>query len=219
MNTRYIDYLPPIFQQENRSQQENDPFLERFLQAFEQILTQSQAADKPALETKISQSYAFLRPLATAVQPHQTPSEFLTWLAGWVALTLREDWDETTQRRFIREVVPLYKVRGTKSGLTKMLQIYLKNQSVEVWDHKDEFGFDPPAHFFQVKIDTHTKDPIELRRIQQVAQAIIEQEKPTHTYYALQIETPKMQLLSSQLAQTLSQPQLQLGINSQLGTG
>ena len=62
-----------------------------------------------------------------------TDVEFLPWLSGWVALTLRADWSEATQRSFLQQIVPLYRLRGTRDGLQRMLTLYT-GQPVEVDD-------------------------------------------------------------------------------------
>ncbi|MEZ4645861.1 MAG: phage tail protein I [Chloroflexota bacterium] len=210
----YIHHLPPIFQ---KSQ-----FIDGFLLAFEKLLTQAAPTDGwDALETKINKTASYLRPLAVDTAEASAPASFLPWLAGWVALTLRDDWPEETQRRFIREIVPLYRLRGTKAGMKRMLEIYLGNDvPITIYDRQtaSEFAFDPPAHFFQVRIDINTQDTTVIRQIQQIAQAIIEQEKPAHTFYGLQIRIPTMRLLSEELAAELKQNPLILGENTLLGT-
>lgn len=213
----YLRYLPPIFQE--------SAFLDGFLLAFEQILSQANPAEtQPALETIIAQSYGYLRPMSSAEDPLQAPDEFLPWLAGWVALTLREDWPKSVQRQFIREVVPLYRQRGTKDGLSRLLQIYLgaSTEDVTIYEQPDDFNFeggaDPPPYFFQVAIKVNTQDTAEIRRIQQITQAIIEQEKPAHTFYGLQILVSTMRLLSEELAEKEGQDPLILGRNTLLGT-
>ena len=218
----YIHYLPPIFQESQ--------FLDGFLLAFEKILTQAAPEDGfQALETKIGQTDTYLRPIPADEAEQQAPAEFLPWLAGWVALTLRDDWPEETQRRFIREIVPLYRMRGTKAGMKRMLEIYLGDSvPIAIYDRKIKtgdvakgkvgFAYEPPAYFFQVRIDVTTQDTATIRQIQQIAQAIIEQEKPAHTFYGLQIRIPTMRLLSEDLAEELKQNPLILGDNTLLGT-
>ena len=213
----YIHYLPPIFQ--------DSPYLDGFLLALEKMLSQAGPDDsRPALETMIAQSHRYLSPMPSGEDQLQAPADFLPWLAGWVALTLREDWPEQTQRQFIREVVPLYRQRGTKDGLSRLLQIYLgaDEESVHIYEHPDDFKFEPgivpPPYFFQVEIKVSTQETGQIRRTQQIAQAIIEQEKPAHTFYGLQILVPTMRLLSENLAAKLKQQRLILGQNTLLGT-
>jgi phage tail-like protein len=205
----YLQYLPAIFQ--------DNAFLGRFLMAFETLLSQAPPAMPPAVEQVIDQGYRFYRPYDPDDPTRQTPAEFLPWLAGWVSLSLREDWDDATRRQFLREIVPLYRQRGTKAGLLRMLEIYVK-ESITIYDTPADFGFDPPAHFFQVEIRIKDRDPVVLRRKQMIAMAIIEQEKPAHTFYAVQVLMPTMQLLSEETAKKTGGEQIVLGKNSVLGT-
>lgn len=179
----YQRYLPAVFQ--------SDELIGRFLLAMETVLSGLDAAQATAaglgpdarvgLETLIDQVH-------TLFDPQTTRSEFLPWLASWVAITLRADWDETTQRDFIQRIVPLYKLRGTKAGLEAMLSLYTR-EPVTVDD-----SFSDPPHFFQVKMTLSDRDKESVRLKQFIAQAIIDQEKPAHAFYALQIAVPTMRL-------------------------
>ncbi|NJM40367.1 MAG: phage tail protein I [Anaerolineae bacterium] len=131
--------------------------------------------------------------LATFFDANDTREEFLPWLASWVSLSLRADWDTATKRSFIQEIVSLYRLRGTKAGLARMLEIYT-GQPVEIND-----DFAQPAHFFQVKLTLGDTDLDRLRKQQEIARAIIDQEKPAHTFYALKIGIPTMRLVSEDL--------------------
>jgi phage tail-like protein len=199
----YLDHLPAVFREE--------PFIGRFLLAFETVLSGTGAGgERPGLEVTIGR-------LAEYLDPATTEPEFLPWLASWVALSLRADWDEATRRGFIRQIVPLYGLRGTPEGLRQMLQLYTGREVVVDDD------FDEPAHFFQVQLTLRQADPELIRRTQQIARAIIDQEKPAHTFYALQIATPTMRLVSLELqrreqAETgHAPPLLILGENTVLG--
>jgi phage tail-like protein len=193
----YLDYLPAIFRQE--------PFVGQFLLAFETVL--SGAGGQPGLENTISNIADYFDPLATK-------ADFLPWLAGWVILSLRADWDETTRRSFIGQIVPLYKLRGTRCGLQQMLELYT-HEPVKVYD-----AFDVQPYFFEVQLTLSVADPALLQTMQQIARAIIDQEKPAHTYYALQIGVPTMRLVSEALHEREGQkaPLLILGENTLLGT-
>ena len=137
-----------------------------------------------------------------------------------MALSLRADWPPETKRDFINEVVPLYRERGTPAGLRKLLEIYVRpinggrTGDVAVFD-----DFDRPAHYFQVRLTLSEADPARLRALQDTARAIIDSEKPAHTFYALKIVTPAMRLVSLEFAASHpgSKP-LFLGRNTVLGT-
>jgi phage tail-like protein len=191
----YLDYLPAIFRQE--------PFAGRFLLAFETVL--SGAGGQPGLETTIGG-------LADYFDPVTTKAEFLPWLAGWVTLSLRADWDEQTQRSFIAQIVPLYRLRGTRAGLLRMLALYT-GEPVEIYD-----TFDNLPYFFEVRLTLSEADPALLQAKQQIARAIIDQEKPAHTFYALQVAVPTMRLVSEALHERENAPLLILGKNTLLGT-
>ena len=180
----YLDHLPAVFRE--------DPFAGRFLLAFEAVLSGRDGVE--GLEQIAGR-------IADNFDPGTTPDDFLPWLAGWVALSLRADWDPPTKRGFIQEIVPLYRKRGTLAGLKRMLEIYLRplgddvsREDVVIFDE-----FDTPAHFFQVQLKLTMADPVLLRRTQEIARAIIDQEKPAHTFFALKVVIPTMRLVSLEL--------------------
>jgi hypothetical protein len=186
----YLQYLPAIMQE--------DPFMGRFLLAFEKILSgvkdlpsnekiiQGNSKNVPGLEEIISRVEIYFDPI-------ETPEQFLPWLAGWVALSLRDDWELKAKRAFIQEIVKLYRIRGTKDGLTEVLKLYLINSGfgdkVEIFDEFDNF-----PHYFQVRLTLKDRDPEKYWRQSRIAKAIIDQEKPAHTFYSLKILVPRMQL-------------------------
>ncbi|MBM0744163.1 phage tail protein I [Phormidium sp. CLA17] len=186
----YLDYLPAALHE--------DPFLGQFLLAFEAILSGVSVEDvvTPAGFEKT------LAEIHTKFSAKTTPPEFLPWLAGWVALSLRDDWNEQVKRDFIQRIVPLYKQRGTKAAMKKLLQIYLQKQvnpqDTSVTEYVEIFEFDQIPHYFQVQLRLDSQDLTEYRRKETVARAIIDREKPAHTIYALQILMPTMRLASSE---------------------
>lgn len=191
--SEYLQYLPAILQA--------DPGLGPFLLAFEQILSglpathtgpqiiQPDTDNPPGLEFLIGQIHTYFDPM-------QTPAEFLPWLAGWVALSLREDWTEPVKRKFIQRIVPLYQKRGTKEGLIEILRLYLDSEQEKV----TVYEFDRPAHYFQVELELASQDLKAYQQKEKIARAIIDQEKPAHTFYAFQIKMPTMRLISAELA-------------------
>jgi phage tail-like protein len=193
----YLDYLPAALQE--------DPFLGQFLLAFEAILSGVEGVSTPPgfektlaeIHTKFSATPTPFSATPTPFSATQAPKEFLPWLAGWVALSLRDDWDEQVKRDFIQQIVPLYQKRGTKETLTQMLKIYLQKQgSMTVTEYVEIFEFDHIPHYFQVQLRLDSQDLTEYRRQETIARAIIDQEKPAHTIYALQILMPTMRLVS-----------------------
>jgi phage tail-like protein len=209
----YLQYLPAIMQ-ENADEQ-GVAFLGRWLLAFEQILSGLGDPAAPGLEEIIDRIYRYFDPGPGRAEAERAPSDFLPWLAGWVALTLREDWSEAEKRRIISEIVPVYRQRGTKAGLTTVLQAYIGSVGAEIEEFNEALqlgvtstvgintviGGGPP-HYFLVKIILPGLDDLDFSRKEQIARAIIEQEKPAHTYYDLHLQFP---------------PTMQIGVRSTVG--
>lgn len=193
-SSRYQDYLPAILQ--------DNPVLEGFLLAFEKVLTgyndnasliinddvsELSAIDPfPGLEEIIDKIHLFF-------DPQNTPEDFLPWLANWVALSLRDDWEVKAKKEFIEKAVYLYRLRGTNAGLTQILNLYLENSGFGKTAKIDD-QFENFPYFFQVQLTLKDRDPEKYWKQAKIAQAIIDQEKPAHTYYALKILVPTMQL-------------------------
>ena len=191
----YLTYLPALFHE--------DPFVGRFLLAFERILSgfPPDAGDplptQPGLEEIVDR-------LHTYFDPAETPRDFLPWLASWVALSLREDWLEVERRALLSRIVSIYRKRGTKAGLLDFLEIFVGERPVI-------YEFDEPVHYFQVEMTVPHPDAFS--RIQRIARAIIDQEKPAHTIYTLRILVPTMQIVDTPPGKGLV-----LGKNTRLGT-
>lgn len=199
----YLDYLPAIFRQ---TPADGVSLLGRFLLAFEHVLTGLGDPSQPGLEElvegiadaegkpRLAAAHRYFEPGPGLPDSQRAPAEFLDWLAGWVALSVRADWTGDEKRRFINQIVPLYRQRGTRAGLIAMLQAYTglsAADSVKVYDFPDQ------PHYFQVELSLGLSavDIKLLERKEQIARAIIDQEKPAHTYYALKITgLPTMQL-------------------------
>jgi P2-related tail formation protein len=221
----YLDYLPAVFQQDAGPGQTN--FLGRFLLAFEQVLTGLGDVAAPGIEEILDgivdpdsgkwRRAAFQRYFSPwpylpegdrsgAADDFRAPVEFLEWLAGWVALTLRADLDEERQRDFIARAVSLYRLRGTRQALEEFVRIHTR-LGVTVNELHTPFqlgvhstiGVDTvldggAPHFFRVLIRVPVTDPEQIRTYREIATAIIDMEKPAHTYYELDVETPILQV-------------------------
>jgi phage tail-like protein len=211
--SRYLEHLPAMFHE--------DPFVARFLLAFERILTglpQADATSLPAIPDGLEQ---VLDRIETFFDPAKTPPDFLPWLAGWVATSLREDWDEATRRRFIANIVPLYRRRGTKRGLQKLLQLYLNPDADPQRDVDLDVQITEPAepHYFNVSFAV--ADMSDLTRTAAIAQDLVDREKPAHTFYGLMISFPSLQITDAPKQGANGQyiSGVFAGVNTILGTG
>ncbi len=151
--SRYLQYLPPIYR--------DDPFLGRFLLAFEGVLL--------PVEQVVDNFDLYL-------DPRTVPPLFLDQLASWLALTLDEKWPLGKRRAVVAEAAALYRRRGTRWGLSRILEIYtgVVPQIIEPEDQ---------AHHFDVVL----RIPKGQRVDRPTVERIIEANKPAHTTYALKI--------------------------------
>lgn len=197
--SRYLEYLPGIYQQDA----DKGAFLGRFLKIFEKLLTgidDAGGGTSEGLEQVVTRLHTFF-------DPETAPPEFLNWLAGWTALVLRDEWEENKKRRLINRIVALYRIRGTKRGLEEYIKIYLPGVDVQITEvvapfqigetstvGKDTYLGGSPPHFFVVTIILPEPN-LELKKIREKeVRAIIDLEKPAHTYYELRTIVPTLQV-------------------------
>ncbi len=228
-SSTYLDALPAILREPLEAGDHND--LGHLLLAFEQVLTGLGLVDEPGLEEILDgaeepvtgrrlagvERYADpgvrIDPVERVLPetervPDRPDDGFLNWLAGWVGLVPRGDIDRETKRRLIANAVPLYKARGTRSGLERLLAIYTGAATVEEptgWlqvGAESEVGVTtridgPPPHYFVVKravaavgqdVDAALADELRLLR------AILDAEKPAHTRYDIELSVPQFEV-------------------------
>jgi phage tail-like protein len=196
---RLADHLPALFRQGSPSG--DATFLEQFLAAFQVVVED--------LASGIGSVHRWFDPDASAADlapDDPDRGRFLEWLSGWVALSLRADLPEDRRREFIRRAVSLYRLRGTRRGLEEVLSIYTALPAVVSEMHtafqigvSSRIGVDTTVgggapHFFRVLLRVPTADLERIRWYREVADSIIDMEKPAHTRYALDVETPTLQI-------------------------
>ncbi len=191
--SKLLQYLPAVYQQ--------DPFIGQFLLAFEKILLGSDdgvpfpsiTADYPTkgLEQSIADLAAFFKPLSTSPGGPQAPDEFLPWLAGWTALTLRADLPVATQRQFLANSIQFYRRRGTLQNLTALLALLAEFASVTITEPTDP---DAQPHVFNVALSLQRTTPAIIDRQIAIVRSVIDLEKPAHTDYELTLLFPSMQV-------------------------
>lgn len=223
----YLHDLPAIFSE--------NPFLGRFLLAFEQVLTgleglsENDPNPRKGLEEIIANIAKLFSPLETkaiiadiaklfvppggATDSTEKEKEFLQWLAGWTALSLRADWTPDQQRQFLANIVPLYRFRGTKDNLVELLKIYAGKQSepriTEPEDTPFQIGVHSTIgvdtqiggaipHYFQVEVKLPNPDFELLKRQEEIVSALVDLQKPAHTYYDLTILYETIQIGNSE---------------------
>lgn len=97
-------YLPPLYQDDQRS----SAFLDRFLANIEGLYTQ--------MEDKISHAESLF-------DTRTTPPEFLEWLGKWLGVLVDPVWDEKRKRLFINHASLLFNWRGTPACLRALIKL------------------------------------------------------------------------------------------------
>ncbi|HMQ33031.1 MAG TPA: phage tail protein I [Chloroflexaceae bacterium] len=159
----YLALLPPIYH--------DDRFMRQLLLIFKSVLD--------PLDRQIAQIYHYF-------DPRTAPEQLLPWLAAWVDLALDERWPEARRRELIGAASTLYRWRGTRRGLSDYLRIYTGVTPRIVEQGQERRGEPAVApHTFRVIIEL--PDPAAVDRA--LVERIIEQEKPAHAAYELELKT------------------------------
>jgi phage tail-like protein len=167
---KYLECLPAVYQ----SDLFEEGFLRRYLSIFEDF--------NQKIEYQIEN-------MSNIFDAQKTPSDFLPWLSSWVGAIKDENWPEDKWRIFLSRAVVLYRRRGTKIELEKILKIFtgklpfsiveralLKHENEDYKKTLDILYGD--AYSFCVLL---TADQVKTEKDQRVITRIIEAEKPAHT--------------------------------------
>jgi phage tail-like protein len=189
----YVEHLPAIYR---RSDAVGRNLVRDLCFVFEHMFD--------SIEKNLTDGWRFY-------DPHVAPPEFLDWLSKWTAFSLDLDWPEAQRRALVKRAVDLYRIRGTKRGLTLFLKLFTGHEPVireNEWPFKGfrvegedaeegaRIALDsvvlPPvdlAHCFVVRMPIKFEDltPEMVIRVHQ----IIQQEKPAHTHYYLEFAEEK----------------------------
>jgi phage tail-like protein len=198
-----LRHLPEVFH--------DSQDLRTLLTAFEEVLLGTKNNNYEGLEQIIANIPNLFDPDPKVVLSNsilaRTPSNFLPWLAEWVALgklqelPRAEEEDEEVEkqyRKLIARIVPLYAIRGTKSYLKEILGMFFPEIKVDINDQalpsmkvgyssigKDtRLGGDIPFYFY-VKLlfpAQESEQPQLLDRIR----SVIDLAKPAHTMYQVE---------------------------------
>ena len=149
----YIESLPVIYA-------DND-FLARFLLLFENVWE--------PLEQRQDHIEMYF-------DPRTCPASFLPWLASWLDLSFNQHWPETRRRRLLAEAIDLYRWRGTRYGLVRMIEV-CTGITPEVSDNPSQ------PYIFDVKITLPQDGDVDKDLIDELIQA----HKPAHAGYRLEV--------------------------------
>lgn len=149
----YLDFLPVIFQ--------DGDFLGRFLLIFQSIWE--------PLEQRQDH-------LPMYFDPRTCPEPFLQWLSDWLGVLVGPVSDEGRLRMLLGEAVELYRWRGTRYGLTRMIEI-----TTGITPLIGETPEDPAVLRIRVSV------PPESKVDRDAIERLIVANKPAHAAYLLEV--------------------------------
>ncbi|MGH8564166.1 MAG: phage tail protein [bacterium] len=196
--TDSLQYLPAIYHE--------DELLRRFLQAFEtvllgdanddEILFRARRLEESDQLEKIKGLEKKIASLPYYFDPHRAPERFLPWLTSWTGFALRADLPPEKNRDFIASAISLYRMRGTKANMGRLLEIFTSRKATVRDDLTGQ-----PFHF-RIGISLDNPDHNYVAQQQAIAHALVEREKPAHTSYKLVIYFPKMKIGACKVGET-----------------
>jgi phage tail-like protein len=158
---RYASYLPVVFHESDDD--DGKAFLPRFLKIFESIWE--------PLEQR--QDY-----IDTYFSPRTCPSSWLPWFASWFGLELDPSLSEPRVRMLLANTIEIYRWRGTKYGLTRVIEVCLGIRPV-ISENPSE------PNVFQVRVRLPADaTPDFVPRLR----ALITAHKPAHTGYVIEVQ-------------------------------
>jgi phage tail-like protein len=158
---RYASYLPVIF--DDSVDEKENPFLPRFLKIFESIWE--------PLEQRQDNIDMFF-------SPRTCPSPWLPWFASWFGLELDPSLSEARVRMLLANTIEIYRWRGTKYGLTRVIEICLGIRPVIT-----ETPSEPNVFRVRVRLPADaTPDFVPRLR------ALLSAHKPAHTGYVIEVQ-------------------------------
>ena len=184
----YLKHLPAVF--------ERDPFMARFLMLFESFWA--------PIDGQIDSMADYFDPMLTTLP-------MLKWLADRLDLQVDDELPVEVLRKLVAKAIPLYRRRGTRSGLEELLEIYTGGD-VEIVErrannlrlgsgarlgHGVALGVRNQPHTFTlyIKLPAIADDPAwpdvsvrQRERRRERIRTLIELEKPAHVTYTLELE-------------------------------
>ena len=166
-----MSYLPGIYAEEDKT-----GFLERFLSMFGTLFLE--------LDEEIADISRYFDPEAVS-------GEYLRWLAGWVGIVADDHWSDDKLRAWIAEAPELYRKRGTREGISRMIEMYTGEQPIIIEYHQLK-DIRSNSDFSELVSQLYSMDPytfcvlmkaelLETERERAIVERLIEEQKPAFT--------------------------------------
>jgi len=208
-----MEYLPAIYQEADPAHPRT--FLGQFLVAFEKVLlgwkekrgSRRGGVEEAGSEFDVEGMGEKVARLHEIFDPSKTPEQFLPWLAGWTALSLRPDMNSERKRKLLAHIIPLYQIRGTRKYLEELLTLCVdaivqvsdtELPALQVGRHStvgsDTYLGGGAPYFFKVTLIAPKLDARAVEAQCHLARAVIELSKPAHTDYELVVVSHSFQM-------------------------
>ncbi len=122
--------------------------------------------------------------------PRLTPSDFLDWLAGWLGLSLDQNWPEERRRALVLQSGELYRWQGTVRGVVEHVRLYtgitpeVRDSGGIGWSTTPDGALPGSAVAeLRVEIPIGTHEDIDLSRVEAIVAAV----KPAHVPHSVKV--------------------------------
>lgn len=142
------------------------------------------------LDEVLAPIIATLDCLDAYLDPDLTPLDFLDWLAGWVGVSLDQNWPETRRRALVAQAGELYRWQGTVRGIAEHVALYagvvpeVTDSGGAVWSMAPGAPFPGrPEPEVVVRVMTDNPDGVDLTHLD----AIVTAAKPVHVRHRVEV--------------------------------
>lgn len=181
--TSYLEYLPAVYQQDERSRD----FLERYLSL---------------LGTFLEETEETINDISRYFDPDAVSGEYLRWLGTWLGIADEGRWTQSQLRELIRLAPQLYKKRGTRFAIETWVRLFT-GETPYIIEYHEWKQFNDNAQLKKALSELYGKNPhsfcvlvkphcIQSEEQRNVLQQLIEEEKPAYTEAKLVILQPWM---------------------------
>ena len=146
----------------------DDDFIQRFVSAF---------------DTALAPAVAALDNMAAYLDPAVAPADFVEWLAGWVGVSLDENWPLERRRELVAQAARLYRRRGTPGALAEQVAVYAGVVPEVIETGGVAWSVEPGAALpgsaesrLTVRVAVPDPSAVDVRRLE----AIVAEAKPAH---------------------------------------
>ncbi|MBQ9631869.1 MAG: hypothetical protein IJV04_02995, partial [Lachnospiraceae bacterium] len=175
-----IAYLPDYYQQEDR-----EGFLERYLAIFQTIY-------EDRSREIMGQAHNY--------DVESADADALYELASWIGVIRPRVWPEDRLRRFLREGVDLFRMRGTRQGLSRIIELYT-GEVPYIVEARELYPFRWREAYFEELVRLYGEDENQFMILlpqsvvntplqQKIVRQLINEMRPAHIEYHLVLLVP-----------------------------